>query len=134
MLLTLELPEQIVEHLESKASALDLSVNAFTSRLLESVLYSPQDTDWRTERSNAETSPGLLALVAEIAALPKESALFEPATKTVEEFFSEDRGAAFDEKPISPEEWDRLWAEFEEELKEIDRADALADVLNAYRR
>ena len=133
MLLTLELPDQIVEHLESKASKLELSVNAFTSRLLESVLYAPHDADWRTELSNSEMSPGLLALVAEIAALPKESALFEPATKTVEELFPEDTDAASDEEPISPEEWDRLWAEFEEELKEINRADARADALNAYR-
>ena len=42
MLLTLELPDQIVEHLESKASLFDVSVNIFTSRLLESILHSPR--------------------------------------------------------------------------------------------
>jgi hypothetical protein len=119
MLLTLDLPEQVLAHLENKASAFDIPVNLFTSRLLESVLRSPQDVAWRTEFAGAETSPGLLALVAEIAALPKESALFEPATKTVDELFLDDTDATLDEEPVSPKEWDRLWAEFEQEMKKV---------------
>ncbi len=130
MLLILDLPKPIIENLESRAYALDLSVNAFTSHLLESVLYNPQTIQWRADFGSAETSPGLLALIAEIEALPKESALFEPATKTVEEFFLEDADASSGEEPISPAKWNRLWAEFEEELKEIDSADALSDALN----
>ncbi len=133
MLLTLDLPEQIVEHLENKASSLDISVSTFTSQLLETILYNPLDADWQTERNRAETSPGLLALVAEIAALPKESALFEPATKTDENFPTEAATNAVDGEPIPNEEWNRLWAEFEQELKMIERADVLADALQIYR-
>ncbi len=79
-----------------------------------------------------ETSPGLLALVAEIAALPKESALFEPAIKTIGELLSEDTTATSEEDPISPAEWNRLWAEFEREMKEIDLADEIADGRRAH--
>ncbi|RLT35747.1 MAG: hypothetical protein DWI57_15425 [Chloroflexi bacterium] len=131
MLLTLDLPDQIVNHLENKASVLELSVNAFTSRLLESVLYAPQDADSHFIYTLDQSSPtdSLRELTAKIAASPPDPSLIEPATKTIAEFLLEleNDPPLSDEDSISPPEWNRLWAEFEREMKEIDLADEIAD-------
>ena len=131
MLLTLDLPDQIVNHLENKASVLELSVNAFTSRLLESLLYGPQDVDSHFVYTLDQSSPtdSLRELTAKIAASPPDPSLIEPATKTIDELLLEleNDPPPADNDPIPPTEWNRLWAEFEREMKEINLADEIAD-------
>jgi len=128
MLLTLDLPEHLVEHLESSAAALDVSVNTLTSRLLMTALDAQANTP-RTPAPAVEPHPTdeLRALVAEIAALPQDSALIEPATKRLDDAFLQELLAASDEDSISPEEWNRLWTQVEREMDEIDLLDEIAE-------
>lgn len=130
MRLTLDLPEHLVEDLESSAAALDISIHALTSRLLTSALDAQANTP-RTPAPAVEGHPTdeLSALVAEIAALPPDPSLIELPTKTIDEVLLElERDPPVsDEEPLTPEEWNRLWAQVEREMDEFELLDEIAE-------
>ncbi len=66
-------------------------------------------------------------VVARIQATPPNPAAIVLPTQTIAEVEAVWQANAAGGIDIAPEEWDRLWAEFEQELKTYDRADDIAE-------
>ena len=66
-------------------------------------------------------------VMARIQATPPNPAAVVLPTQTIEEVEAIWQANSSGEADISPEQWDRLWAGFEQELKTNDRADDIAE-------
>jgi predicted nucleic acid-binding protein/antitoxin component of MazEF toxin-antitoxin module len=72
----------------------------------------------------AHDFPPLAEIVAQIKAMPPNPKSIHPATKSVQAVLAELAANPSPAPDYTWQEWDRMWAEFEAELKALDRADA----------
>lgn len=121
MQVTLSLPETLVNHLQQQAEQLDVSLDDLTAKLLSDALINEQ-TESLSAPDDEVDLPTLEELVARIRATPPNPKAVHPPTKTVEEVLAALEASPSPESDITPEEWDRMWAAFEQELKAVDRA------------
>ncbi|MEM7124763.1 MAG: hypothetical protein AAF702_00465 [Chloroflexota bacterium] len=126
MQITFTLSEPIVNLLQQKADRLNVSFEEFIEKIFrdaaadlsrENVLASDHD----------EPLPSLEEVVAMIKATPPNLDAIEPATQTIDEFLVELEADPPEPSDITPDEWDKLWAEFELDLKERDLAQDMAE-------
>lgn len=127
MEITLVLPETMVERLERQAGKFNISLDDMAWKLLNDALVKESAITTYPANRDKDDLPSLEEVVARIKATPPNPAAVVPATKTIEEVVAYWDANPPDESDISPEEWDRLWAAFEQELKAIDRADDIAE-------
>jgi hypothetical protein len=125
--ITLVLPETMVERLERQAGKLNVSLDDMAWKLLNDALVKESAATTHPDNGDKDDLPSLEEVVARIKAIPPNPAAVVPATKTIEEVVAYWEANPPDESDISPEEWERLWAAFEQELKAIDRADDIAE-------
>lgn len=127
MEVTLTLPETMVERLERQADKLNVSLDDIAWKLLNDALVKESVATTYPDNGDKNELPSLEEVVARIKAAPPNPAAIVPATKTIEEVVAYWEANPPDESDISPDEWDRMWTAFEQELKAIDRADDIAE-------
>lgn len=126
MTMTVTLSENIAERLQAHADKFHLSLDALVEKLLADALP-VAETNGVHAPADDDDLPSLEEVVAMIKATPPNLAAFHPATKTVAQLMAELEANPSEESDITPEEWDRLWAKFEQGLKAADRADDIAE-------
>ncbi len=121
MQITLTLPELVADRLEQQATQLnvslgDLALKLFSDGLVAETVASPSPNAAQNgQRENGLSS--LQEVVARIQATPPNPAAVVLPTQTIEEVEAIWQANSACETDISPEEWDRLWAKFEQALK-----------------
>jgi len=79
------------------------------------------------ESPNDEDIPTVEEVVAQIKATPPNPKTLVRPTKTVEQLMADLEAEPRPKSTITPSEWDSMWAEFEQELKENDRQDDIIE-------
>ena|GEM_PF-1424584 len=131
MTVTVTLSENIAERLQAQAAEFHLSLDALVEKLLADALP-VYETNGFHAPADDDDLPSLEEVVAMIKATPPNPDAIHPATKTVAQLIAELEANPPKKSDITPEEWDRLWAEFEQELKVADRAKL--DLLNPFQQ
>lgn len=126
MTVTVTLSEAIAERLQAQADEFHLSLDALVEKLLADALPVVETNGFHAPADD-DALLSLEEVVAMIKATPPNPDAIHPATKTVAELMAELAANPPEKSDITPEEWDRLWAEFEQELKAADRADDIAE-------
>ncbi|MBP7961284.1 MAG: hypothetical protein KBG20_04610 [Caldilineaceae bacterium] len=121
MQITLTLPELVADRLEQQAIQLNVSLGDLALKLFSDGLVaepvakvSPnaaQNDQWRNGLSS------LQEVVARIQATPFNPAAVVSPTQSIEEVEAIWQANSAGGADISPVEWDRLWAKFEQALK-----------------
>lgn len=131
MQITLTLPELVAARLEQQATQLNVSLSDLALKLFsDGLVIDPIERVSPGETQNGQGENGLSSLqevVARIQATPFNPAAVVLPTQSIEEVEAIWQANSSGEADISPEEWDRLWAGFEQELKSNDRADDIAE-------
>jgi hypothetical protein len=127
MEITLTLPESMVERLERQAEQLNVSVDDLAWNLFSNGLPGDSLATLHPAGADQPARPSLAEVVARIQAIPPNPDAVIPATTTIDQVVAYWAANPPVEDDLAPEEWDRLWAAFEQELKVIDRADGLAE-------
>ncbi len=78
-------------------------------------------------RTHKDSVSALQKTVARIKARPPNPAMVIQPTMTIEEVAALWEASSPTDEDIPPDEWDRLWAEFEANLKAADRAKDIAE-------
>lgn len=131
MQITLTLSEPIVARLQRQAAQLNVSLDDLALKLFSDTLVAEPlaklspGAEQNGQRDNGFSS--LQEVVARIQATPPNPAAIVLPTQTIAEVEAVWQANAAGGIDIAPEEWDRLWAEFEQELKSNDRADDVAE-------
>lgn len=123
MTVVIELSKAIEILLEERAAELHIPTDQLAARLFNDALLKEVTTPIPAER---KSFPTLEEIVASIKALPTAKN-FHPATKSVTQVLADLEANPVAEPDITPEEWDRLWAEFEQQQKALDRANDIAE-------
>ena len=126
MSLTVTLSENIAERLQAHADEFHLPLDALVEKLLVDALAVVEVNGFHAPTYNDDLS-SLEEIVAMIKATPPNPNAIHPATKTAAELMAELEANPPEKSDITPEEWDRLWAGFEQGLKAADRADDIAE-------
>jgi hypothetical protein len=103
-----------------------MSVDVLVANLLEDALAVDEFGATASPR-NDNSFPTVKEVVEAIKSALKRTGSYHPPTKSVDAFMAELSKTASPEPDITPEEWDRLWVEFEQELKRLDRDDDIAE-------
>jgi len=131
MQVTLTLPESIASRLERQALQLNVSLDDLALKLFsEGLVTEPVARVLAGAEKNGIQDNSLLSLhevVARIQATPPNPSAVVLPTQTIEEVETIWQANTESGSAISPDEWDRLWLEFEQELKTSDRADDIAE-------
>jgi hypothetical protein len=126
MQITLTLSEPVVAQLQRKATQLNVSFEDFAEKIFRDAAVR-QSVAINPFIDNQESHPTPEEVVAMIKAAPPNPNAIQPATQTVDELLADLAANPPEPSDISPDEWDRLWAKFEQELKDIDRANDIAE-------
>lgn len=126
MSLTVTLSENIAERLLAHADEFHLPLDALVEKLLADALPVVEANGFHAPAYDDDLL-SLEEVVAMIKATPPNPNAIHPATKTVADLMAELEANPPEKSDITPEEWDRLWAEFEQGLKAADRADDIAE-------
>lgn len=131
MQVTLTLPEPIATRLEEQATQLnvplgDLMLKIFADRLAAAPDEKQEEHPGQNGTLSREHET-IDEVVMRIRATPPNPANIIPASLSFEEVERLWRANAAQGSDISPTEWDRLWAEFEQEQKRLDQADDRAE-------
>ncbi len=127
MQITLTLPDPVVTQLERQAVQLNLSLDDLALKLFSTALFSEPVAATPIIGNRAQAVSSLAALVATIQATPPNPAMIVPPSQTMQEVVAYWQANPAQESDIAPNEWDRLWADFEQELKRTDHIDAIAE-------
>lgn len=130
MQITLTVPEPIATRLEEQASQLNVSMGDLMLKICADRLAAvPNNKEGERPEQNGKPSldAALDELVMRIRATPPNPASIIPASLSFDEVERLWRANAAQGSDISPAEWDRLWAEFEQEQKQLDWADDRAE-------
>ena len=131
MQITLTLSEPIAARLQRQAAQLNVSLDDLALKLFrDGLVAEPVARVSPSAAQNGQRDNGLSSLqevVARIQATPPNPAAVVLPTQTFEAMEAVWQANSASGSDISPEEWDRLWAEFEQELKSSDRADDIAE-------
>ncbi len=90
----------------------------------------PSENEWLGPRQNGKPSrenASIDEVVMRIRATPPNPANIIPSSQSIDEVEQLWRANAKQDSDISPAEWGRLWAEFEQEQKRLDQADDRAE-------
>jgi hypothetical protein len=112
MLVTIALPDDLTQRLQTEADNRQLSLDELVIDVLVNALEYEQDDD-----------PTLDQVVAEIKAMEPNPASFHPATQSLADLLIN----APDDPSFDLEEWNREWAAAEAEMKAITHANDLAE-------
>jgi len=124
--ITLTLPDAIVAQLERQIKQRNMSLDDFVLKLFSDALMAEPVDALPFPENHTDSFPSLEALVSKIKATPPNPALIIPPTQTLAEVVAYWQAHPTEKSDIEPDEWDRLWAEFERGQKIIDQADAIA--------
>jgi hypothetical protein len=127
MEITLTLPDSMIVRLEQQADQLNVSLDDLAWKFFSDGLIAESVVTTPARNGDSDDLPSLEEVIARIKATPPNPNAIIPPTKTLEEVVAYWEANPPEETNLPPEEWDRLWAAFEEELKAIDRADDLAE-------
>lgn len=120
MSVTIDFPENVLTRLKRKAAREKQSIEEVTVHLVDRAL----DEDAATEQVDAE----LLALVERIKATPRNPAMIRPAVGSLAEYLAESLAReAAEPEGFDQAEWDRAWDAIEQEMKEVTRANDIAE-------
>jgi hypothetical protein len=120
--MTIKIPELLSRRLADEAYARQITVDQLAIELLNtSLLNTPTES----------TQDDLIRLVERIKASPGDPNSIHPAKASLYDLMRlpHQKNDDDDEPPLSPEEWDQLWANFEANEKELTRLHDLADGL-----
>lgn len=139
MQITLTLPASVAVRLEQQATQLNVSLDDLALKLFSDFVLSlskyglgaePVAKLSRSAAQNGQRENDLSSLqevVARIQATPPNPAAVVLPTQTIEDVEAVWQANAVGGSDIAPDEWDRIWAGFEQELKSSDRADDIAE-------
>lgn len=127
MEITFTLPDSMITRLEKQAEQLNVSLDDLAWKFFRDGLTDESAIATAKHDSDPEDLPSLEEVVARIQATPPNPNAVVLPTKTLDEVVAYWKANPPDETDLAPEEWDRLWASFEEELKAIDHANDLAE-------
>lgn len=127
MEITFTLPDAMIIRLEEQADQLKVSLDDLAWKFFNDGLITESAVATPAPNGDPDELPSLEEVVARIQATPPSPSAVVPPTKTLAEVVAYWEAHPADETDLTPVEWDRLWASFEEELKAIDRADDLAE-------
>ncbi len=122
---SITLPAPLTDWLELRAQRLQLSVDQLVAQLISDALLDEQYDLPPVEPD--ENFPTQEEIVAGIQALPPNPKTFHPATKSVEQLLADLAASPSPKSGITPSEWDRMWAAFEQENKTVDLANETAE-------
>lgn len=115
----IHLPDEISRRLESQANARHVSTDQLAADLLARALQ-------RAETQSAQDE--LFRVVEEIKDTPPDLNHPRPATASLLDLLSAPAEPVEDEEPpLSPEEWDREWANFEAQEKTLARSNDIVE-------
>lgn len=127
MAITITLSGAIAERLQAYATESSLSLDLLVEKLLANALPIVETNGVYSSDDEDDDHPTLEEVVAMIKATPPNPNAIHPPTKTAAQLMAELEANPPEDSDISPEEWDRLWAKFEAELKAADRAKDIAE-------
>lgn len=131
MQITLNLPESVAAHLEDQAAQLNVSLDDLMQKIFRDRLAAaPSENVWPISTQNGKQihkGESIEQVVMRIRATPPNPANIIPSSQSFDEAERLWRANAAEGSDISPAEWDRLWAEFEQEQKRLDWADDRAE-------
>ena len=129
MTTSVKLSAPVAERLQTQAAKVHLPLDTLVERMLIDSLpvYETNGFHATADQLADDDSPTLEEIVAMIKATPPNPNAIHPATKTAAELIAELEADPPEASDITPDEWDRLWAAFEAELKAADYADALSE-------
>ena len=129
MTTSVKLSAPVAERLQTLAAKVHLPLDTLVERMLIDSLpvYETNGFHATADQLADDDSPTLEEIVAMIKATPPNPNAIHPATKTAAELIAELEADPPEASDITPDEWDRLWAAFEAELKAADYADALSE-------
>lgn len=119
MQITLTLPESVATRLEDQATQLNVSLDDLMQKIFRDRLAAMPNESERSGlgqngKPNRE-SVSVDEVVMRIRATPPNPANIIPSSQSIDEVERLWRANAGQDSHISPAEWDRLWAEFEQE-------------------
>ena len=129
MTITVTLSTPIGERLQTQADKIDLPLDDLVERMLATSLPAYETNGFHAAYDEPidDDFPTLEEIVAMIKATPPNPNAVHLPTKTAAELIAELEADPPEASDITPDEWDRLWAAFEAELKAADYADALSE-------
>ncbi len=129
MTTSVKLSAPVAERLQTQAAKVHLPLDTLVERMLIDSLpvYETNGFHATADQLADDDSLTLEEIVAMIKATPPNPNAIHPATKTAAELIAELEADPPEASDITPDEWDRLWAAFEAELKAADYADALSE-------
>ena len=131
MQITLTVSEPIAARLQRQAAQLNVSLDDLALKFFsDGLVAEPVAGLSPGAAQNGQRDDGVSSLqevVARIQATPPNPAAIVLPTQTIAEMEAVWQANAANDSDIAPAEWDRLWAEFEQELKRSDRADDIAE-------
>lgn len=130
MQITLTVPDSVAERLERQATHLNKSIDELAYEIFNDGLGEDEDSEHDTEFQVDESDTFITEmeeLVARIKATPVNPASIVLATQSLAEVEAVWQAMAKDPSAMAPDEWDRMWAEFEQQMKLQDRADDIAE-------
>lgn len=130
MQITLTLPESVATRLERQATHLNISIDELACDIFNDGLGAEIDTERQSsflDEASDRFAATLQELVTRIRATPVNPASVILPTQSLADVESVWQAMAEDQSAIPPDEWDRMWAEFEQQMKLQDRADDIAE-------
>ena len=132
MAVTVTLSEQLSERLQTHADEVHLSLDALVERLLADTLPVYKSNGFHlpehpiTEELD-DPDASLARVIAQIKATPPNPAAIEQGDKVGDMTYLQ---YLLDNPPtdtLTVEEWEQYWPAFEQEMKELDRAQEIAE-------
>ena len=126
MAITVTLSERLSAYLLAQADRVHLPVDALVEQLLTAALPLDETNGYHALAAD-DAVPALAEVVALIKATPPNPAAIERGDKVNDLAYVQD---LLDNPPtdtLTAEEWAAYWPAFEQELKELDRAQAIAE-------
>jgi hypothetical protein len=126
MTVTVTLSENIAERLQAHADEFHLSLDALVEKLLADALPVAETNGFHGP-ANDDDLPALEEVVTRIKATPPNPDAIHPATKSVDELIADLQANPPSDELLTFEEMWPHWQAFEQELKDMDQADAVRD-------
>ena len=127
MTMMIQLPNTVAATLRKAAKRRQISPDVLAAQLIEDALTA-EALPAVEATLTSDVLPSLEQLVAKIQGLPRDPRNIRPATASLKELLEN----APEDPEFDLDEWQRQWDMFEEEVKDIERADRERDKLEYY--